>query len=313
MDFRSRRFQAVTAVVVVALIAGTFAYYTTTGGVTSTSTVKSTPSTEVSFPSTSGGSSGTSQTVSTNSQKTLTVVSSTTIPCTSGVGAGATGTSTTTATSLPDFIPLFSTVSAMTMLAQQVIVDQYGRVNSTTILASYQVTGRVPMEGTSAYVVKMSVAANQTSYAVVNGTSNQGNATAYFDPEGDLLLYTQTNLNQTGPAAIPLAALYLDWFDNELISTQQLASYANPGLDSNLNTTAVNLGPTSMNVTFAQPKAIPYSVTQCGGTTIVEDVLFAYGVVPGTQTPVITYYYSIGTDGGANEDLGYESFSITPA
>ncbi|HUH99513.1 MAG TPA: hypothetical protein VLY65_00585 [Nitrososphaerales archaeon] len=315
MDYGSRTFQVVAAVVVIALLGGAFAYYTTMGTSTTTSTTKSTQSTVITFPGSGGSSSASTGSKSgTSTQSVQTVVSSTTLPCTAAASTGISGATTTSSpTTLPNYIPLFSTISAMTMFVQQVIVDQYGRVNSSTIVASYQVAGRVPMEGTEAYVVKLNVVANESSYAIVNGTNNQGGATAYFDPEGDLLLYSQTNLNQTGTQAILLAQPYLDWFDTELISTQQYATYSNPGVDTILNQTAQTLGSVNMTVTFAEPKAIPYSVTQCGATTIVERVQFAFGVVPGTQTPLITYYYSLGTDGAANEDLGYKILSMTPA
>jgi hypothetical protein len=309
MDFGSRRFQVVTAVLVVALLGGTFAYYSTAGaGGTTVSSVTSPSSTELSIPG-SGGSTTKTQSDQTFSQSSLTVVSSTTLPCTSEVAASG---ASSAPTSLPDYIPLFSTISSMTMFVQQIIVDQYGRINSTTAVASYTVAGKVNMDTTQAYAVDLSLAANATSYAVVNGTTNSEQAIAYFDQEGDLLLFSQPNLNETGTSAIASAAPYLDWFDYELTTPQQITGYENPTLTTSLNQTAVTLGSTNMTVTYAAPKAIPFSVSQCGGTTIVESVLFAYGNAPGTNTPIITYYVSLGSDGAASETFGYKVVAVTP-
>src|SRR5271154_4634232 len=107
MDFGSRRFQVVTAVLVVALLGGTFAYYSTAGaGGTTISSITSASSTEISIPG-SGGSVTTTGSDQTFSQSSLTIVSSTTLPCTSEVaGSGA----SSAPTSLPDYVPLFSTI-----------------------------------------------------------------------------------------------------------------------------------------------------------------------------------------------------------
>ena len=197
------------------------------------------------------------------------------------------------------------------MFVQQVVVDQYGRINATTAVVSYDTTGTTQMDGSTAYVVELTVAANETTYVNKNATSNQGSAIAYFDPIGDLLQFSEPNLNTTGSTAVGLATPYLDWYDYQLISASQLAGYQNPSNENILNSTTVTLGPTTMSVSYVEPKALPYAVSECGSVTVVDNVLFAYGTVPGTQTPVISYYYSLGSNGVDSESFGYKVVSVT--
>jgi hypothetical protein len=306
-----RRVQLVTAVAIVVLLGGSLAYYAK-GGSTSTSTTSTSgiQSSVITISSSNPPSTHTeSISSSSTSASTLqTIVSTTTVPCAPGAGSGA---STAAPTTLPDYVPLFSTVHAMTMFVQQVVVDQYGRANSTTAVVNYRTTGTTQMDGGTAYVVELSVAVNETTYLSKNSTSNSGSAVAYFDPIGDLLMFSQPNLNTTGSGAIGLAAPYLDWYDYELISPSQLATYQNTSIQNTLNSTAVTLGPTAMNVTYASPRALPYAVSECGQTTVVDNVLFAFGTVPGTETPVITYYYSLGNNGVDSEAFGYKVVSVT--
>ena len=300
MQFGSRRVQVVTAVFVVALLGGTFAYYNSVGGSNSTTTsIKSTQSTVITIPG-SGGSVTRSST-STYSSTSFSVVASTTLPCTSAAG------SSSAPSSLPDYIPLFSTISQMTMQVQQIVVDQYGRVNTTAVTVAYMVAGQVTINSTKLYVVNLKV-----STSGANGTTNTQGATGYFDQQGDLYLASEPNLNATGSGAIKIISPFLDPFDYELTTAPQLATYTNPNITTALNQTKITLGTTAMNVTYAEPKALPSSVTVCGQTTVVENVLFAFGVLPGTNSTVITYYYSLGTDGVNNVAFGYKVISATP-
>ncbi len=301
MQFGTRRVQVVAAVVLVVLLGGTFAYYTSvTGSGSKTSSVTTTQSTEITLPG-SGGT-ATKSTTSSYTSTTLSVVSSTTLPCTSA----ASGSTSAGPTSLPNYIPLFSTVSQMTMQVQQIVRDQYGRINTTAATVGYNVAGTTVINTTKLYVVNL-----QVSTSGANGTTNSQQATAYFDQDGDLYMASQPNLNTTGSTAVQLVSPYLDPFDYELTTTQQLATYTNPSLYSTLNHTQVTLGTTVMNVTYAQPTGVPSSVTVCGQTTLVESVLFAFGVLPGTNTSIITYYYSLGTDGVNNVAFGYKIISAT--
>lgn len=305
-----RRAQVVTAVVIVALLGGSFAYLTAVvaPATTTTSTSSSTQSTEITLPG-SGQSVSSTRSTATFSTSAVSIVSSTTLACAPGASPSAAVTPPST---LPDYYPLFSTIPSMSMDVQQVIVDQFGRVNSTTAVVGYQVTGKTEMEGTVAIAVNLTVSVNSTTYLSQNATSNSGIGTAYFDADGDLLQWSQINLNATGASAIADATPYLDWYDYELASNLQLANYQNPSSYTAINQTAITVGSTPMNVTYTAPKAIPYSVTECGATTIIDNVLFAYGIVPGTTTPLITYYYSLGTDGAASEAFGYKVVSMTP-
>ncbi len=302
MQFASTRIQVVAAVLIVALLGGTYVYYTGVGSATGvTTTSHTTQSTEITIPGSGGtGSRSTAQTVSTSTA--LTIVSSTTIPCSSS--SGSSGAPST----LPDYVPLFSSINQMTMAVQQITVDQYGRSNTSSAQVGFKVEGQVMINNTKLYQVSL-----QVTTAGVNGTSNSTQAVAYFDSAGDLFLATQPNLNVTGPAAVKLVAPYLDPFNYELTSTQQLATYTNPDIEKALNQTTVTLGSTVMNVTYAEPKALPYSVTVCTQTTVVENVLFAFGIVPGTSYPIITYYYSVGTDGVHNVAFGYKVLTVTRA
>jgi hypothetical protein len=194
----------------------------------------------------------------------------------------------------------------MTMAVQQITVDQYGRTNTSSAQVGFKVLGQTTINSTTLYEVNL-----QVTTAGVNGTSNTQQAIAYFGLQGDLFLASQPNLNVTGAAAVRLVAPYLDPFNYELISTQQLATYTNPDIEKTVNQTRVTLGSTVMNVTYAQPKALPYGVTICNQSTIVESVLFAFGFVPGTSYPIITYYYSLGTDGVNNIAFGYKVLTVT--
>jgi hypothetical protein len=301
MQLGSRRVQVVAAVFVVALLGGAFAYYTSVGGGETTTSSTSTQSTEISIPG-SGGT-GTRSTTSTTSTSTaISIQASTTLPCTSAAGASS------GPTSLPDYVPLFSTISQMTMQVQQIVVDQYGRVNTTAATVGYMVAGQTAMNGTKVYVVNL-----QVSTAGANGTSNVQQATALIEEDGSLYMVEQPNLNATGASAVKLVSPFLDPFNYELTTVQQLATYTNPNLNTILNQTRITLGTTNMTVTYAQPKAMPTSITVCGQTTVVESVLFAFGVFPGPNTTIITYYYSLGTDGVSNVVFGYKVVSATKA
>jgi len=196
----------------------------------------------------------------------------------------------------------------MTMQVQEITRDQYGRVNTTAATVGYMVAGTTVINSTTLYVVNL-----QVSTSGANGTTNSEQATGYFDGQGDLVLAQQPNLNATGSTAVQLISPFLDAFDYELTTTQQIATYTNPAIDTAINQTQITLGTTVMNVTYTQPKALPSSVTVCGQTTVVENVLFAFGVLPGTNTSIITYYYSLGTDGVNNVAFGYKVISVTAA
>ncbi len=305
MQLASTRLQVVAAVFVVALLGGAYVYYTgvasTTGGTTARSTNQST---EISIPGSAGTSagSGAQSTTATTTSTALSVVSSTTLPCASSSGVSG------APQSLPNYVPLFSSISQMTMLVQQVSVDRYGRTNTSSAQVGFKVLGQTVINSTKLYEVDLEVTTGGA-----NGTSNTTQAIAYFDQQGDLFLASQPNLNLTGSAAINLVAPFLNPFNYELTSTQQLATYSNPDVEKTINQTLVTLGSTVMNVTYAEPKALPYSVTVCGQTTVVEYVLFAYGTVPGTGYPIITYYYSLGTDGVNNLAFGYKVLTVTRA
>ena len=302
MQLSGSKLQVVAVVLVVALVGGAYVYVTGAGnGNSPSSTSHSTQSTEITVPG-SGATSSRSTTQSVSTSTALTIVSSTTLPCTS-----TTATSGAPA-SIPDYVPLFTSINQMTMAVQQITVDQYGRSNTSSAQVGFRVLGQVVINNTKLYQVNL-----QVTTSGVNGTTNTTQAIAYFDSSGDLFLASQPNLNVTGSAAIKLVAPYLDPFNYELTSTQQLATYTNPDIETTLNQTSVTLGSTVMNVTFAEPKAIPYSVTVCTQTTIVENVLFAYGIVPGTGYPIITYYYSLGTDGVNNVAFGYKVLTVTRA
>jgi len=302
LQLGGRKVQVIAAVFVVALLGGTLAYYGGLGGSNlTTSTIKTTQSTEITIPG-SGGSATRSTSTSTFTSTSLTIAASTTLPCTSAAGSSS-GPS-----SLPDYVPLFSAVSQMTMQVQQTTVDQFGRVNTTAVTVGYKVAGQEVINSTNLYVVNL-----QVTTSGANGTSNTQAATAYFDQGGDLYLASEPNLNATGLTAVQLVSPFLDPFDYELTTAQQLATYTNPTINTALNQTRITLGTMVMNVTYAQPKALPSSVTVCGQTTLVENVLFAFGVLPGTSTTLITYYYSLGTDGVNNVAFGYKLISVTLA
>ena len=300
MQLASRSFQVVAAVFVVALLGGAYFYYTDAANPTGAATTRSTAqTTEITIPG-SGGSSSRSTTQSTATFASLSIVSSTTLPCASSSSNGG------APSSLPDYVPLFSSISQMTMAVQQITVDQYGRANTSSAEVGFKVLGVTTINSTKLYDVNL-----QVTTSGVNGTSNTQQAIAYFDLQGGLFLASQPNLNLTGAAATRLVAPYLDPFNYELTSTQQLATYTNPDVEKTINQTSVTLGSTQMNVTYAQPKALPYGVTVCGQSTVVESVLFAYGIVPGTGYPIITYYYSLGTDGVNNVAFGYKVLTVT--
>ena len=302
MQLAGRSLQVVAAVFVVALLGGAYVYYTGAANVPGvTTTGSTTQTTEISIPG-SGGGSGRSTTQTTSTSTALSIVSSTTLPCASS-SANSGGPS-----SLPDYTPLFSSINQMTMAVQQITVDQYGRANTSSAQVGFKVLGQTTINSTKLYDVNL-----QVTTPGVNGTSNTQQAIAYFDMQGGLFLASQPNLNVTGAAAVRIVAPYLDPFNYELTSTQQLATYTNPDIERTVNQTSVTLGSTVMNVTYAEPKALPYGVTVCGQTTIVESVLFAYGIVPGTGYPIITYYYSLGTDGVNNIAFGYKVLTVTRA
>jgi hypothetical protein len=302
LRFARTRLQVVGAVLVVALLGGTYVYYSGVGGAAgATTTGHTTQSTEITLPG-SGGTSSRSTSQSASTSTALTIVSSTTIPCTSA--SGSSGAPST----LPNYVPLFSSINQMTMAVQQITVDRFGRSNTSSAQVGFKVLGQTVINSTKLYQVNL-----QVTTSGANGTSNTRQDVAYFDSAGDLFLSQQPNLNLTGSAAIRVVAPYLDPFNYELTSTQQLATYTNPDIERTLNQTTVTLGSTIMNVTYAEPKAIPYSVTVCTQTTIVENVLFAYGIVPGTSYPIITYYYSLGTDGVNNVAFGYKVLTVTRA
>jgi len=302
LQLASRSLQVVAAVFVVALLGGAYLYYTGPGNTAGVATTRSTAqTTEITIPG-SGGSSSRSTTQSASTSRALSIVSSTTLPCTSSSSnSGA-------PSSLPDYIPLFSAISQMTMAVQQITVDQYGRANTSSAQVGFKVLGQTTINSTKLYDVNLQVTTSD-----VNGTSKTQQVIAYFDLQGGLFLSSQPNLNLTGAAAIRVVAPYLDPFNYELTSTQQLATYTNPDIEKTVNQTSVTLGSTQMNVTYAEPKALPYGVTVCGQSTIVESVLFAYGIVPGTGYPIITYYYSLGTDGVNNVAFGYKVLTVTRA
>jgi hypothetical protein len=302
LQLASRSLQVAAAVIVVAMLGGAYVYYTgasTASGTTTTS--QTTQTTEITIPG-SGGSSTRSTTQSASTSTTLSIVSSTTLPCTSSTANGG-GPS-----SLPDYVPLFASINQMTMAVQQITVDQYGRTNTSSAQVGFKVLGQTTINSTMLYEVNLEV-----TTAGPNGTSNTKQAVAYFGFQGDLFLASQPNLNATGAAAVRLVAPYLDPFNYELISAQQLATYTNPDIEKTVNQTSVTLGSTVMNVTYAEPRAIPYGVTICNQTTIVEKVLFAFGMVPGASYPIITYYYSLGTDGVNHIAFGYKVLTVTRA
>jgi hypothetical protein len=303
LQFSGGRFQVVAAVLVVALLAGTYLYFTDVASAPGgTTTRSSTQSTEITLPG-SGGTTTRSSTQSTSSTSSaITIVSSTTLQCTSSPGSPG------GPASLPDYVPLFTSISQMTMVVQQVSWDQYGRNTTSSATVGFKVLGQVVINATKLYQVNL-----QVTVAGANGTSNTTQALAYFDQAGDLALVSQPNLNESGSAAVSLVAPYLDPFNYELTSNQQLATYSNPNSEKTINQTTVTLGSTVMNVTYAEPTAIPYSVTVCGQTTVVENVLFAYGLIPGSSTPIITYYYSIGTDGVNQVAFAYKVLTVTRA
>jgi len=294
--------QLVAVVLVVALLGGAYVYYTSLSASTrATTSLASGQSTEIVIPG-SGGTTSHSTSQTSTSSTALTIVSSTTVPCTSSTTAGG------GPASLPDYVPLFVSINQMTMVAEQVTVDRFGRTNTSSAQVGFKVVGQTAINSTKVYEVNL-----QVTIQGANGTSSTNQALAYFDQDGNLVLASRPNLNLTGSAAVALVAPYLNPFNYELTSNAQLASYKNPDIEKTLNQTTVTLGSTIMNVTFAEPKALPYSITVCNQTTIVESVLFAYGVIPGADYPIVTYYYSLGTDGVNRFGFGYKILTVTRA
>ncbi len=241
-----------------------------------------------------GGPASSSQATSTQGTPTVTAGTTTTLSCASST---TTGLST-----VPDYVPLFSTVSQMTMYLQQDTVDPSGRTNSSQAQASYQVLGQPTINSTSFYEVRMQATSNGVSHS----------ALALVDRYGNVAVVNVNGQNSTGFTAEAIVYQLMIPFGYEMNIDQQLSIYANPSLSKVVNQTTVALGGADVPVTYMAPNVLPYAVSICGQTGTVSNLLIAYGTVPGTSAKLITYYTSSSSSGGSSSTFTFRLLLVKP-